>query len=325
LFAGKEERGLNRKRPLWSLRIEPAALTPAAGEWGVRSSEFVNRPGYNPTVAAAGGPGRLYTQSRVLVFVLIGKLFLPLIQPLGIASLLWLAAGVAYGLGRRRGGLLFLLSGICLVLVLSSPLVGSRLLRTLEDDFAILAPQALPTADAIVVLGGMTAPLIAPRVDVDVTGSFDRLLHGLRLFRAGKAPHIVLSGGVMAKLVGSTVSEARRLRQLALEYGVPPAALLLEERSRTTRENAVYTQELLQQQGLKRILLVTSAAHMRRAVGVFRAVGIDVVPAPTDVLVVPKPAHLFSIWPSADGLDYSTRATKEYVGWWVYRLRGWVH
>lgn len=258
------------------------------------------------------------------MFVLMGKIFLPLIQPLGFTFILWVAAVLCYWRGRRRVGKVLVVAGMVTIMGFSNPLVGDWLYGGLEDDFAVLTPEELPAADAIVVLGGMTHPPIPPRREVEVSDGFDRLLHGMRLLRAGKAPFLVLSGGSIASLTGSDLSEATSMQRLALEYGVDPGVILLEERSRNTYENGLYTREILQERGFERVLLVTSAAHMRRSVGVFRALGIEVIPAPTDVRIVPKPFNPGRLLPSLLGLDSSSRAVKEYVGWWIYWMRGWV-
>ena len=258
------------------------------------------------------------------MFVWIGKVFLPLVQPLGIAALLWVLAALAWWHRRPRWAAAGAILGIAAILAFASWPVGMAMLRALEDDYPPTLPAAAPTADAIVVLGGATFPPVPPRLEIDVDDGFDRLLHGLRLWRAGKAPWLILSGGAMPELDGSPVTEAASLRSLALEYGVPDTALVLEERSRTTRENALYVAEILRARGLRRVLLVTSASHMRRALGVFQALGIDAVPAPTDYRAVPAPLNPGRLLPRLDALEYSTWALKEYVGCWVYRARGWM-
>jgi len=182
----------------------------------------------------------------------------------------------------------------------------------------------VPPADAIVVLGGVTSPAIAPRAAVEVGDGYDRLLHGIRLWRAGCSPLIVLSGGVIPSLVGSETPEAVRLRLLAEEHGVDGAALLLESRSRNTHENALYTAQMLRQRGLQSVALVTSASHMRRARAAFARQEVVAIPAPTDIRVTPKPLTLVRLLPDADALQASGMAMKEYVGLLVYWLRGWV-
>jgi uncharacterized SAM-binding protein YcdF (DUF218 family) len=208
--------------------------------------------------------------------------------------------------------------------VLSSKWVGNGLLGNLERQYPTLSIEETPTADVIVVLGGTTVPAIAPRREVEVTEAYDRLLHGMRLYRAGKASRLLLSGGVIPELTGSEQSEAQQLRLLALESGIPEGALLLEERSRNTHENALYAAEMMRSGGWNRALLVTSASHMPRSAGAFRAQNIDFVAVPTDVRSADRPFALWHLMPTAYGLDKSTAAVKEYVGWCVYALRGWV-
>jgi uncharacterized SAM-binding protein YcdF (DUF218 family) len=256
--------------------------------------------------------------------VLAGKLLTPLISPLGLALLLWLVGALLSWLGRRGWGRGCRAAGCLLLLLLSSPLVGEHLLHRLEVQYPLSAAQDSPSAEAIVVLGGFTQPPLPPRPNIDVDEGFDRLLHGLRLWRAGKAPLLVFSGGNIPYLTGSSMTEAASLCSLALEYGVDPRAILLEEESRNTYENALYTGRLLRERGLNRVLLVTSAAHMPRAVAVFRKQGLEVLPAPTDLQVVTRSFNLFQLMPGPAALAYSNAAIKEQVGMWIYWLRGWV-
>lgn len=258
------------------------------------------------------------------MFILFGKIVTPLITPLGFAFALWVAALLCYWRGARRVARMLTLGGMAVILVFANSLVGDRLLGGLEDDFEVRKVEDYPQVDAVVVLGGVTLPSIPPRLEVDVGPGFDRLLHGMRLLRAGKGNFLILSGGTIPSLVGSEVTEAVQLRSLALEYGIPAEAILLEGRSRNTYENAIFTREVLEKHGLEKVLLVTSASHMRRSVAVFRTQGVEVVPAPTDVRVVDLPPNLGRLVPTLGGLEFSTIAIKEHVGWWVYQLRGWI-
>jgi uncharacterized SAM-binding protein YcdF (DUF218 family) len=116
--------------------------------------------------------------------------------------------------------------------------------------------------------------------------------------------------------------------------GVPPEAVLLETDSGNTYENAVACRKILKEKGFRRVILVTSAAHMPRSVGVFKRLGIEVIPAPTgytatqgDVgISIPKNPYnfLISLLPDADNLKTTTRMLKEYVGIFIYKLRGWL-
>ena len=215
-------------------------------------------------------------------------------------------------------------AGVAVVLMYGSPLVGAWLLQTLENDFEPRPVAAYPIVDAIVVLGGVTGAPIPPRLTVEVNGAFDRLLHGVRLLKAEKAPLLVLTGGVISSLSGTDMPEAERLRTLAGEFGVGDESLLLESDSRNTHENAVFTARLLRERKLTRILLVTTASHMSRSVAAFRLEELVVIAAPTDIRSVPRPLTLGQLIPKAGALEQSSIALKEYLGWWVYRLKGWV-
>ena len=258
------------------------------------------------------------------MFLLLSKLLAPLVYPLGAAAGLWAAAAVLRWRGRTVASRRAVLAGIAVILVASNPMAADLLLGSLESRYPPAPAEQYPRVDAIVVLGGSTLPPLPPRLEVEVGASFDRLLHGLRLLRAGRAPRLILSGGAIPFLSGSSLPEAGRMARLAGELGVEPGQLLLESRSRNTRENAVRTARLLEERGLKRVLLVTSARHMPRAAAVFRKAGVDFVPAPADFRVVDKPFSPWRLLPDLEALDASTRAVKEYAGLVVYRMRGWL-
>ena len=258
------------------------------------------------------------------MFILIGKMLKPLFTPLGFCFVLWLISALVYWRWSRAWGTRGVAAGIVALFFFSNLMVGDALLGSLEDDYPILEAAVCPPAEAIVVLGGATYAPVPPRKSVEVGPAFDRLLHGMRLLRAGRAPLLVLSGGVISMLVGSDMTEARRLRSLALEYGVDPEVIVLEERSRNTYENAFYTWRVLQERGIERIILVSSAMHMPRAVATFKGQGFEVVPAPADVWVVHRHFHLGRLLPNFNALEGSTAATKEYMSTVAYRLKGWI-
>jgi uncharacterized SAM-binding protein YcdF (DUF218 family) len=257
------------------------------------------------------------------MFPLISKLLTPLVAPLGIAFMLWIAALWAH-FRRPRWREPLVWAGGVVVLFFSSSFVGGFLLGHLEGQYPVLTANDSPRADVIIVLGGATTAPLPPRVHIEVGESYDRLLHGLRLFRADKAPNLLFCGGNIEALTGTLESEAWQYLQLAQEAGMAGEQIVLEERSRNTYENALYAQQAMEKRAWKTALLVTSASHMPRAMAAFNALGIEVVAAPTDVRVVDSSFSFFSLLPTAYGLDQSSTAAKEYVGWWVYWLRGWI-
>ena len=192
----------------------------------------------------------------------------------------------------------------------------------LEDDYPPKALSALPAADAIVLLGGAIRGDTHMGTLGDMNQQADRLVYAVALYRAGKAPRLLVTGGGE----DGVRPEAAIMADLLQVMGVPPHALVLEDKSRTTYQNALNSAVLLNTLGARRILLVTSAFHMPRSVPLFRAQGLEVIPAPTDYqrLVAPEASVLPGWLPSVSNLWRSTHALHETLGYWVYRIRGWL-
>jgi len=241
-----------------------------------------------------------------------------LISPLGVALLMGILSLL---LSWRRHNSAAIVSGATAVAWLwlwSTPAASLWICTYLESQHAALPVAALPNADAIIVVGGAVSPPEAPRSDVDLGSAADRVWHAARLYHAGKAPLVVLSGGSDPTV--SAMSEAEAMQLFLRDLGVPDSAMLLETHSRNTRENARYTAQLLGARKMHHILLVTSALHMDRAMGQFLGQGLEVTPAVTDVVAVPMPADLWRYLPDAEALSSSAGALKEIVGQWVLML-----
>jgi uncharacterized SAM-binding protein YcdF (DUF218 family) len=263
------------------------------------------------------------------MFLFLSKLLpLLLLYPLGLSCLLLLLALL---LLWRRPRLAWL--PILLVLVLlgvsSSAWASEGLVRSLEFQYL---PRELPKADAIVVLGGASQPAFPPRQMPEVMEEGDRILYGAKLYREGKAPKVILSGGRIDWQGGGT-PEAVDMANLMEPMGVPKTAVILEPSSYNTYENAINVKAIMEAQGIRTILLVTSAMHMPRAIAIFKRLGIETIPAPTDYLTtdpnyraVPKSSQeqVLRLLPDVERLRLTTRALKEYVGTAIYRVRGWV-
>jgi len=251
------------------------------------------------------------------------KLLSGLVYPLGTATTL-LALGLLALLmiRRRRFGLTLAIAGTAWLWFWSMPIVSDWARGSLEEPWARLSIEASPQADVIVVLGGAFSHR-ADRSFPNAGSAVDRYWHAARLFHAGKSPRIIVSGG-RSPGRGSGMTEAEAGRLFLLDLGVPEGAILVEDEALTTRGNAVFVAELLEQQSIEGLLLVTSALHMRRSVAAFRAVGLDPVPVATDFEVSSGDLGLRDFLPSAAALAGSTRAVHEWVGYWVYWWRGWV-
>lgn len=254
----------------------------------------------------------------------LSKLLPRLVYPLGLTSSLLLIAAVLIWWGRRYLAVAFLLSALTILWVSSMPVTAIWLAISLERMYLPVAVARSPQADAIVVLGGGVGPAVPPRLYPDLGRGADRTLHAARLYAAGKAPLVIVSGGSLS-FMGPKAPESRAMRVLLRDWGVPASAIVLDSVSRNTRENALEVKRILRQRGFQKILLVTSAMHMRRALAVFTAAGIDTIASPTDYEITGQANRALLGWlPDAGSLERTTRAIKEYLGYAVYWLRGWV-
>lgn len=262
------------------------------------------------------------------MFAFLAKLLPACFSPLGIAGILLVLAMVY----KRRERMTRTVLGLALALLYlgGNRYVALALNRSLEGRYS--PPQPIPQAEAIVLLGGGTNGWGAPRPLPEVNGAADRLFYAAWLYRQGKAPFILVSGGLLEWSPRES-TPAQDMATLLRELGVPAEAIRQQGRSRNTAEDALQCARLLQEQGIHRILLVTSAFHMPRAVNLFRARGLEVIPAPADYTVSDDEWRalwspqlqlwLLSLVPQADYLALTSRVLREYLGLLVYALRGW--
>ncbi len=224
----------------------------------------------------------------------------------------------------RRSGMALVGGGILVLWVFSAPVVADRLRGRLEGQYPPTHADSLPSAEAVVVLGGGVSPPRPPRIHPDLNNAADRVWHAARLYQVGKAPLVIASGGTQP-WKNQRALEAPATKVLLQDWGVPGDSILLESKSANTYENATRTAGLMEQRGLDCVLLVTSALHMPRALAVFRSAGIKAVPAPTDFQVGDRRYTVLDVLPDAGALAGSTAAIREYVGYLVYDWRGWIN
>ncbi|MCX7788532.1 MAG: YdcF family protein [Spirochaetes bacterium] len=271
------------------------------------------------------------------MIVILSKLISAFLLPPGVFVLLF--GWVAWLLRPRptqptvKGPqkLPFLLScgGAAFLYLLSTEPVSDVLLKPLEDRYTPLpaggVEQVLTKGafvDAVVILGGGTVTQ-SPEKGLDDLREepLKRLQFGVRIYREVKKvqrlqPFLILTGGRVFD-VGQE-AEASLMVRYALEWGVDPGSILLDPDSRTTWQNA---QNVASQFHPRRILLVTSAYHMPRAVWCFSRQGVEVVPVPTDYKVNRGVAYdLESYLPTLNGFQHSRKALHEYLGAILYRV-----
>jgi uncharacterized SAM-binding protein YcdF (DUF218 family) len=257
------------------------------------------------------------------VYVYLSKILPVFVMPITVVMVLVVAAIFLLRRKKTRSTIGILLAAIVVLWVSATPLVAQSLYRGLESRFPPMPLADVPQAGCIVLLGGAVSPPMKPRVDTELSESIDRVYKAAQLFRAGKARMLIVTAGNQPWSL-SPWAEADLIRELLVEWGVPKEAIFLEGSSRNTRENAIYSRNLIDSINCESSLLVTSAAHMPRAVAAFQAVGVSITPISTDVRVVEEstPAAM-DFLPSAGALAMTTEAIRELIGGWVYRMQGW--
>ena len=248
---------------------------------------------------------------------LLGFFAIPsnLVVSVGILGLLLLPTRFA-----RAGRVLAFASLIVLAILGLSP-AGNALILPLEERFPRWdATRGAP--DGIIVLGGAISPDVsAARDEVALNEAAERLTVAAELARRYPDARIVFSGGSGA-LIYDEGAEAPLALRLLESLGIPRARITLEDRSRNTVENAVFSKAIVQPKPGERWLLVTSAHHLPRAVGVFRKAGFPVEAYPVDWRTRGPEDALRPFASVGDGLRRSDTAVREWVGLAVYWLTG---
>lgn len=216
-------------------------------------------------------------------------------------------------------------SSFLLLFALSTPLVGVTLMGLLDDWYPPFDPSRTARFDAIVVLGGGAhAKRTVGATDELSDLSTRRTTCGADLFLNGYAPKLLLSGGD-GSIFRNGPKESVEMKRWARRLGVPEQAIFVEDRSRTTYENAVETKRQL---GNASVLLVTSPYHLPRAVALFTKQGLSVTPVPCGYDAKNRPDKgwkhltLFDGLPLISSLDATSKAITEIVGIVFYWASG---
>jgi len=257
--------------------------------------------------------------------MLILKTLLQLIQPL---SIIWLVLGLwlfRRVIKRHRLGLLAPGVAWLLLTVITCTPLSSYLLAGLENQLPQVKLAELPQADAILCLGGGVEPGLAEPMGIQLKSAADRLATALTLCAVGKAPLLILGGGGFPH-EGHLYSEADAVGDFLRAHVSLKTDIYSLGVCRDTHDEAVKVAAMMQQRGLKQLLLVTSASHMPRSLATFRKVGISVIPVPcnyTSSLNRLGDRHWLHL-PQVQGFEAFNGWLHEIVGDWVYRWRGWI-
>ena len=247
----------------------------------------------------------------------IGIMLLPtnFLIGIGLAGALLLAAQ-RKALGRK----LLVTSSVALAICAFSPL-GNLLLYPLEQRFPAWDP-ARGAPDGIVILGGAIEPDLSVAHDTPVVRSApDRIIAAAALAQRYPNARIVFSGG-SANLISNDAREADYAGAIFESLGVSRSRLIMERSSRNTQENAEFSKVLAAPKDGECWLLVTSAFHMPRSIGLFREAGFDVAPYPVDWRVGGRDDLVRFSNVAVDGLGRTDLAVREWIGLLAYRATG---
>lgn len=254
------------------------------------------------------------------MFFVLSKTFGIMLLPtnffieLGLVGIILLFTRFA-SLGRK-----LVVSAIVLLAICGFSPLGNLLLLPLEQRFPPWDAKAAP--DGIVVLGGSIDPdtSVAHHSPV-IGGSADRIVAAAVLARRYPDAKILFTGG-SANLISNDAREADYAAEIFENLGIAKSRLIMERASRNTYENALYSKQLVAPKPGERWLLVTSAFHMPRSVGLFRKVGFLVEPYPVDWKVGGREDLLLFTNMAGGGLGRTETAMREWIGLLAYRLSG---
>jgi uncharacterized SAM-binding protein YcdF (DUF218 family) len=245
------------------------------------------------------------------------------VQPFPILLLLVVLGTVILWWRRKETRIRLLLPVLPLVglTLLCLPAVGYLARGSLEWGYPPFR-EGPSDAGAIVVLSGSIIPPDVIRVRTELgQDTLARCLHAAGLFRRGLRLPIVVSGGkVDPEEPGPTLAAA--MRDFLVESGIPSSCIWIEDRSRTTYENGLRTADMLRQRGIHKIVLVTDATHMRRAVGVFRKQGLAVIPAGCRYRATTFDCTFSDLLPGPSAAQACQEAFHEWLGILWYRWGG---
>jgi len=256
------------------------------------------------------------------------KSLMVILEPLSIIWLLLGGATISLVFGhceQRRSAWTTGAAWLLLTVFACTPL-PSLLLAAREAGFPPVPLVQLPDdADAIVCLGGGAAPSLAEPVGFCFRESSDRLTMALLLLAREKAPILVVGGGGYSR-AGRVYSEADHVKEGFIALGFPAARLISLGVCSDTHDEARKVAVLARERGWKKVLLVTSASHMRRSLGTFAKAGVSTIGVPCNYVSSQKhiTENAWFRWPGTNGFRAWSIWLHEVGGTVVYRWRGWL-
>lgn len=216
----------------------------------------------------------------------------------------------------------FLRLSAILFFFFTNSFIIDEILRIWEIS-AIKTEELDPPYDYGIVLGGMVTYDVEYK-RINFVTSTDRLLQAIDLYHQKKIKKFFITGG-SGSFTNREMKEALLLEKYMAEIGIPENDICIETESKNTYENAIYTAQILSREPNKKLLLITSAVHLRRSIGCFKKAGINAKPYSTDRKAGPRKfniGHLFV--PDVGALSLWTIFLHEFFGYIVYKVMGYL-
>jgi len=244
------------------------------------------------------------------MYFALSKILLFLLYP---AFWVFIVFVIALFVKERKRKQRWLIAAVVLLYIFSVPLFLNLFARA----WSVKPPltNASNIYSCAIILGGYTS--VHQNGDGYFNGASDRFIEGVKLFNTGVAKHLLISGG-NGSLLPSKYKEANWTKKQLLIFKVPDSSILVENNSRNTIENAVFSKTILQKSGLKPpYLLITSDFHMRRAFMIFKKEGLPVIPYPCDYSVGQGSNSFADLIPDGEAWGQWNIYLKELVGYVV--------
>jgi uncharacterized SAM-binding protein YcdF (DUF218 family) len=252
---------------------------------------------------------------------ILSKLFWLIVQPLSLAFLLGVG-GVVAGLSRyQRLGLFSTSLGLLILFVTLYTSAGTVALQVLEARFPKAANDPAQVSCMIVLGGAFSNNVNTRRGGYEMGEAADRFVEALRLARDYPAAKVLVSGGD-GSLSGSYEGDAVTAERFFKAFGIAPDRLIRETASRNTSENVTNTKSLLEKAGLHDCLLITSAFHMPRAIGLMRKDRLIATPWPTDYRTDGTTTLGLDFTQPTLNAQQTATALREWIGLSAYYLSG---
>jgi uncharacterized SAM-binding protein YcdF (DUF218 family) len=249
-----------------------------------------------------------------------------LIEPIGFIWLVLLIACVRAVIKKDRRQAFFTGTLALFITLVGSTKLPAYLLSTLERPYAVEDFSSLPDCDAVVLLGGSHEFSNYGVNSIEFGGATDRIITAAELVRLKKGEALVIGGGEYSSS-GQTGLHGQLIAEWLESWKPFDSPIHVLGYSSNTKDEADQTKVLAEKNGWKKIILVTSANHMRRAEALFKKTGLEVVSVGSDfegLSSLEADFRIYNIVPGSVGFDELSYYLHEQVGWLYYKLRGWI-